>query len=72
MEALVVAQSEVMEGEAAGTFVSAPQGLFPAPVDRHRSAARLLGRFTMLGRAAAKALQDSRMLDVPLAFPFWR
>jgi len=65
-------QSELVEGEAAGAFVSAPQGLFPAPLHNKRSAARLLGRFTLLGRAAAKALQDGRMLDVPLAYTFYR
>ena len=66
------AQSDLLEGEAAGAFVTAPQGLFPAPLPPQRTAGRVLGRFTLLGRAAAKALQDGRMLDVPLAYTFYR
>lgn len=50
----------------------APQGLFPAPLPPSRQGSRLLPRFTLLGRAAAKALQDGRMLDVPLSYTFYR
>ncbi len=55
-----------------GSFVHAPQGLFPSPLPPNRSGSRLLPRFTLTGRAAAKALQDGRMLDVPLSYTFWR
>lgn len=65
-------QSEVAEGGKASAFVAAPQGLFPAPLPPGRQGSRLLPRFTLLGRAAAKALQDGRMLDVPLSYTFYR
>jgi len=32
----------------------------------------VLPRFALLGRATAKALQDGRMLDVPLSYTFYR
>jgi len=32
----------------------------------------VLQRFVLLGRAAAKALQDSRLLDVPLSYVFYK
>lgn len=32
----------------------------------------MLPRFALLGRATAKALQDGRMLDVPLSYTFYR
>ncbi len=32
----------------------------------------VLDRFLLLGRAAAKALQDSRLLDVPLSYVFYK
>ena len=65
-------QSELVEGNKASSFVTAPQGLFPAPLPPTRSGSRLLARFTLLGRAAAKALQDGRMLDVPLSYTLYR
>jgi hypothetical protein len=65
-------QSDLAEGAKAGSFVAAPQGLFPAPLPPGRQGSRLLPRFTLLGRAAAKALQDGRMLDVPLSYTFYR
>ena len=65
-------QSDLAEGAKAGSFVAAPQGLFPAPLPPGRGGSRLLPRFTLLGRAAAKALQDGRMLDVPLSHTFYR
>ena len=32
----------------------------------------VLDRFLLLGRAAAKALQDGRLLDVPLSYVFYK
>jgi hypothetical protein len=69
---LRLVQSDMAEGGKAGAFVAAPQGLFPAPLPPSRQGSRLLPRFTLLGRAAAKALQDGRMLDVPLSYTFYR
>ncbi len=65
-------QSELAEEGKAGAFVTAPQGLFPAPLPPNRGGSRVLPRFALLGRAAAKALQDGRMLDVPLSHTFYR
>lgn len=69
---VTMVQSDLAEGAKAGSFVAAPQGLFPAPLPPSRGGSRLLPRFTLLGRAAAKALQDGRMLDVPLSYTFYR
>lgn len=33
---------------------------------------KVLDRFKLLGRAMAKALQDSRLLDIPLSYVFYR
>ena len=32
----------------------------------------MVDRFRLLGRAMAKALQDSRLLDIPLSYTFYR
>ena len=49
-------------------FVMAPQGLFPAPLPSHLLPGnRVLNHFKLLGRAMAKALQDNRLLDMPLS-----
>ena len=54
-------------------FVMAPQGLFPAPLPLHHLAdGKVLGHFKLLGRAMAKALQDNRLLDIPLSYVFYR
>ncbi len=33
---------------------------------------KVLDRFRLLGRAMAKALQDCRLLDIPLSYTFYR
>lgn len=33
---------------------------------------KVVERFRLLGRAMAKALQDSRLLDIPLSYTFYR
>ena len=54
-------------------FVMAPQGLFPAPLSLHLLAdSKVLSHFKLLGRAMAKALQDNRLLDLPLSYVFYR
>ena len=54
-------------------FVTAPQGLFPAPLPSHQLAgSKVLSHFKLLGRAMAKALQDNRLLDLPLSYVFYR
>ena len=36
------------------------------------AAAKVVDRFKLLGRAMAKALQDNRLLDIPLSYVFYR
>lgn len=64
--------------DAAGDalLVHAPQGLFPAPMDAKLATSedgiRVLAHFRLLGRAVAKALQDARLMDLPLSRALWR
>lgn len=60
---------------AAEELVVAPHGLFPLPL--HPSAPadasdRRLRNFRLLGRVIAKAIQDGRLLDLPLSAAFYR
>jgi hypothetical protein len=65
-------QSELVEGSGAREYVVAPQGLFPAPLANAAPGDKVVERFRLLGRAMAKALQDARMLDMPLSYVFYR
>ena len=60
----------------AGQCCHVTQGLFPAPLveaDVNGAVgAKVVERFRLLGRAIAKALQDNRMLDIPLSYIFYR
>lgn len=56
-------------------LVLAPLGLFPRPLPpgRHRSETSSISRnFRLLGRFVAKALQDCRLLDLPLSPVLYR
>lgn len=67
------AQSAVGESCAPDSYVQAPQGLFPAPLHpKDARGSRTVERFRCLGRAMAKALQDSRLLDIPFSYTFYR
>lgn len=59
---------------SAADYVNAPFGLFPAPLAETQTVARakVLEHFRLLGRTVAKALQDSRLLDLPLSHVFYR
>ncbi|KAI8471466.1 MAG: hypothetical protein J3K34DRAFT_367859 [Monoraphidium minutum] len=63
-------------GGAADAFVYAPWGLFPAPLPEGArggpAGQRLAELFRLLGRTVAKALQDGRLLDLPLSHLFFR
>ena len=50
------------------------QGLFaaPQPPAKRKANSRVLELFKLLGRAMAKALQDGRLLDLPLSYIFYR
>lgn len=67
------AQSAVGESCAPDSYVQAPQGLFPAPMHpKDAKGSKTVERFRCLGRAMAKALQDSRLLDIPFSYTFYR
>lgn len=67
------AQSAVGESCAPDSYVQAPQGLFPAPLHpKDARGSKTVERFRCLGRAMAKALQDSRLLDIPFSYTFYR
>lgn len=62
------------EGVKASELVVAPQGLFPAPLPpgQRGDDSKAVSHFRLLGRAVAKALQDNRLLDLPLSPLFYR
>jgi E3 ubiquitin-protein ligase TRIP12 len=68
-------QNDLAADEAA-QYVVAPQGLFPAPMSTvlraSTTGAKILDKYRLLGRAMAKALQDGRLLDLPLSYVFYR
>ncbi|XP_075236613.1 E3 ubiquitin-protein ligase ctrip isoform X2 [Lycorma delicatula] len=55
--------------------VFSPCGLFPAPIGRSSKISHLVkvrSKFRFLGKLMAKAVMDSRMLDLPLSVSFYR
>lgn len=65
-----------VEGER--DFVQAPLGLFPRPWPSNADASdgsqlsKVIEYFRLLGRVMAKALQDGRLLDLPLSTAFYK
>ncbi|RDX83695.1 E3 ubiquitin-protein ligase UPL3, partial [Mucuna pruriens] len=61
-----------------GELVQAPLGLFPRPWPANADASegtqffKLIEYFRLLGRVMAKALQDGRLLDLPLSMAFYK
>jgi E3 ubiquitin-protein ligase TRIP12 len=59
-------------------FVQAPLGLFPRPWPPNTDSScgsqfsKVLDNFRLLGRVMAKALQDGRLLDLPLSTAFYK
>lgn len=55
-------------------LVDAPQGLFPSPLNKKDSekVKEITQNFNLLGRVMAKALQDFRLLDIPLNNWFYK
>ncbi|XP_055645246.1 E3 ubiquitin-protein ligase TRIP12 [Toxorhynchites rutilus septentrionalis] len=57
------------------SYVNAPHGLFPIPLSKTAKTSqisRLKYKFKFLGKFMAKAVMDSRMLDLPYSIPFYR
>ncbi|RZF46921.1 hypothetical protein LSTR_LSTR013233 [Laodelphax striatellus] len=62
-------------GGGATSHVFSPCGLFPAPLGRTTKVSHLVkirSKFRFLGKLMAKAVMDSRMLDLPLSVTFYR
>ncbi|EDS38382.1 thyroid hormone receptor interactor 12 [Culex quinquefasciatus] len=62
-------------GAGAVSYVNAPHGLFPIPLSKTAKTSqisRLKYKFKFLGKFMAKAVMDSRMLDLPYSIPFYR
>ncbi|KAE8719127.1 E3 ubiquitin-protein ligase UPL3 [Hibiscus syriacus] len=61
-----------------GDLIQAPLGLFPQPWPPNADAcegsqfSKVIEYFRLLGRLMAKALQDGRLLDLPLSTPFYK
>ncbi|KAK8987311.1 hypothetical protein V6N11_027067 [Hibiscus sabdariffa] len=61
-----------------GDVIQAPLGLFPRPWPPNANASegtqfsKVIEYFQLLGRVMAKALQDGRLLDLPLSTPFYK
>ncbi|XP_063696706.1 E3 ubiquitin-protein ligase TRIP12, partial [Culicoides brevitarsis] len=56
-------------------YVKAPFGLFPAPLSKSAKTthiSRVKNKFKFMGKFMAKAVMDSRLLDLPFSIPFYR
>ncbi|KAF9361495.1 Ubiquitin fusion degradation protein 4 [Mortierella sp. AD094] len=62
------------DSESSSEYVTAPQGLFPRPMvhlkDHSDNEKKILKLFRSLGQFIAKAMLDSRIIDVPLSTLF--
>lgn len=57
------------------SYVFCPKGLFPMPLSRSAKVGlvtKVRSKFKLLGKFLAKALMDSRMLDIPLSLVFYK
>lgn len=62
-------------GDDEAGLVASSLGLYPLPLPRNCKAStvsRVRAKFKFLGKLMAKALMDSRLLDLPLAVPFYK
>jgi len=63
---------------SSGGYVNAPYGMFPRPwhpgtdAGSNKKYGKVLEHFRLLGRVMSKALQDGRLLDVPLSTSFYK
>ncbi|XP_006820136.1 E3 ubiquitin-protein ligase TRIP12-like [Saccoglossus kowalevskii] len=56
-------------------YLHAPTGLFPSPIPKTAklgAVAKLRYKFKFIGRFVAKALMDSRMIDIPFSLSFYK
>lgn len=60
---------------AESEYVNSPTGLFPMPLSRSAKVSQITkvkSKFRFLGKFMAKAVMDSRMLDLPFSVTFYR
>ncbi|XP_070173831.1 E3 ubiquitin-protein ligase TRIP12-like isoform X3 [Littorina saxatilis] len=70
-----VQMSSQTEPDSKVDYIHTSKGLFPAPLARNAKAAivnKVKAKFKFLGKFMAKALMDSRMIDVPLSPTFYK
>jgi len=63
------------DGGKVTDYIDSPTGLFPKPIGRNAKVptlSKIKSKFRFLGRFMAKAVMDSRMLDVPLSLTMYR
>eukprot|EP00002_Diphylleia_rotans_P029183 TRINITY_DN592_c0_g1_i1.p1 TRINITY_DN592_c0_g1~~TRINITY_DN592_c0_g1_i1.p1 ORF type:complete len:1552 (+),score=341.65 TRINITY_DN592_c0_g1_i1:107-4762(+) len=53
-------------------FISNPKGLFPRPLNPSGEISQTIDHYRFLGKFMAKALMDSRVLDLPLSLAFYK
>jgi len=61
--------------EQSKKYIYSPNGLFPMPLARNTklgNVSRLRNRYKLLGKFMAKALMDSRMVDINFSLPFYK
>ncbi|KAH7518419.1 hypothetical protein FEM48_Zijuj09G0169600 [Ziziphus jujuba var. spinosa] len=70
--------SDLRFGAGSGDLVHAPLGLFPRPWSPYADTSdgsqfsKVIEYFRLVGRVTAKALQDGRLLDLPLSTAFYK
>ncbi|XP_025078831.1 E3 ubiquitin-protein ligase TRIP12-like isoform X3 [Pomacea canaliculata] len=71
----VVSAANPTEPENKIDYVHSSTGLYPAPLPRNAKASlvnKVKAKFKFLGKFMAKALMDSRMIDLPLSSVFYK
>ncbi|XP_071797988.1 E3 ubiquitin-protein ligase TRIP12-like isoform X1 [Asterias amurensis] len=66
---------EAKGAQAGVKYVHCSHGLFPSPLSRTAKTVpvnKIKAKFRFLGKFMAKALMDSRMIDIPLSLPFFK
>ncbi|XP_049857305.1 E3 ubiquitin-protein ligase TRIP12 isoform X2 [Schistocerca gregaria] len=68
-------RTEPTDSEGGTSYIHSPVGLFPTPLPRtakSSTVAKVKSKFRFLGKLMAKAVMDSRMLDLPFSVVFYR
>lgn len=74
IDIIIESSKDQTTNEQSTQFIFNPTGLFPIPLGKSTKstqANKIKNRFKLLGKFMAKALYDSRMVDIPLSIPFY-